>query len=388
MFVVHGMQDLNVRTKNFGQWWDALAANGVERKIWLSQTGHVDPFDYRRAAWVDTLHQWFDHYLLGYDNGIQSAADGRHRAPPRPVDPPTGLARRPAPRPTTVHPVNGPAGRRSALAKRRSGRDGLDLHRQPRSRRDQLGRRTSTSRPPDKAGFTTAPLTKDLRVSGSSRVTVTATPTTSSAHLSAVLVDLGPDTIRNYAGAGEGILTGTDRTCWGASTAGDSSCYLTTSADKADVGYTVFSRGWADLGHYASDRKGVPLTPGKPYTITLDLAATDHVVPAGHRLALIVAGTDNGLIDPPAEQADPHPRPGALGCQGAVRRRRRRVCAGHVRRAPERRGGRPGRYAVLARDPGSPDGGAAPAGRRRSLTTLRRRALCDLRQGQERSRSR
>ena len=25
VFVVHGMQDLNVRTKHFGQWWDALA---------------------------------------------------------------------------------------------------------------------------------------------------------------------------------------------------------------------------------------------------------------------------------------------------------------------------------------------------------------------------
>ena len=36
-------------------------SNGVERKIWLSQTGHVDPFDFRRAAWVDTLHRWFDH---------------------------------------------------------------------------------------------------------------------------------------------------------------------------------------------------------------------------------------------------------------------------------------------------------------------------------------
>ncbi len=71
VFVAQGMQDLNVRTKNFGQWWNALAANGVQRKIWLSQTGHVDPFDYRRSAWVDTLHQWFDHYLMGVDNGVQ-----------------------------------------------------------------------------------------------------------------------------------------------------------------------------------------------------------------------------------------------------------------------------------------------------------------------------
>lgn len=33
-------------------------------------------------------------------------------------------------------------------------------------------------------------------------------------------------------------------------------------------------------------------------TVLANLAATDHVVPAGHRLALIVAGTDAGLIEP------------------------------------------------------------------------------------------
>ena len=153
---------------------------------------------------------------------------------------------------------------------------------------------------PEKAGFVTKPLTQDLRLSGSSKVTVTATPTTSTAHLSAVLVDLGPDTIRDYADGGEGITTLTDRTCWGPSTTGDSSCYKVTQAKKTDVAATVLSRGWADLGNYASDLKGVPLTPGKAYTITLDLAATDHVVPAGHRLALIVAGTDKDLIDPPS----------------------------------------------------------------------------------------
>lgn len=153
---------------------------------------------------------------------------------------------------------------------------------------------------PGKAGFVTKPLTTDLRVSGSSTVTVTATPSTTTAHLTAVLVDLGPDTIRDYADAAEGITTLTDRTCWGPSTTGDSSCFRATQAKTTAVDYTIFSRGWADLGNHASDTKGVPLTPGKPYTITLDLHASDHVIPAGHRLALIVAGTDKDLIDPPS----------------------------------------------------------------------------------------
>ncbi|WP_369393516.1 Xaa-Pro dipeptidyl-peptidase [Streptomyces sp. CG1] len=299
VFLVHGMQDLNVRTKHFGQWWDALARHGVERKIWLSQTGHVDPFDYRRGAWVDTLHRWFDHELLGYDNGIdrEPMAD-IERHPDQwvtsPVWPPQATSS------TVLHPAPGTKAGVGTLGLRPA--TGTETFTDdPRLSETDWAAHLTTSGP-EKSGFLTAPLTHDLRLSGSSTVTVTATPTTTSAHLSAVLVDLGPDTIRDYADSAEGITTLTDRTCWGESTAGDSACFKETKARTAKVDYTVFSRGWADLGHYASPDKGVPLTPGKAYTMTLRLAATDHVVPKGHRLALIIAGTDKDLIDPPASK--------------------------------------------------------------------------------------
>ncbi|MFF4489279.1 Xaa-Pro dipeptidyl-peptidase [Streptomyces sp. NPDC001544] len=297
VFLVHGMQDLNVRTKHFGQWWDALARHGVERKIWLSQTGHVDPFDYRRADWVETLHRWFDHELLGYANGIdrEPMAD-IERHPDQWV---TSKAWPPrTTQATTLRPTPGSQAGVGTLGLRK-GSGTETFTDDPRlSETDWAARITEPS--PEKAGFLTEPLTRDLRLSGSSEVTVTATPTTSTAHLSAVLVDIGPDTIRDYADAAEGITTLTNRTCWGESTAGDSACFKATRAKTVSVGYTVLSRGWADLGNYASDLKGRPLTPGKAYTITLDLAATDHVVPEGHRLALIVAGTDKDLIDPPS----------------------------------------------------------------------------------------
>ncbi|GGX43768.1 Xaa-Pro dipeptidyl-peptidase [Streptomyces fructofermentans] len=297
VFVIHGMQDLNVRPKHFGQWWDGLARNGVDRRIWLSQTGHVDPFDFRRAEWADTLHRWFDHELLGYDNGVDDEPMARvERAPDQWVTsdvwPPraTGTVQlRPG---KGAQPGVGTLGLRGGSGTETFTDDPANDEADWASRID-----LST---PDKAGFATGPLTRDLRLSGSSRVTVSVTPSTTTAHLSAVLVDLGPDTVRDYAAAGEGITTLTERTCWGPSTAGDSSCFRETRARTADVEHTVVSRGWADLGNHASDTEGAPLAPGRRYTITLDLHATDHVVPAGHRLALIVAGTDRDLIDPPS----------------------------------------------------------------------------------------
>jgi X-Pro dipeptidyl-peptidase len=297
VFLIHGMQDLNVRMQHVGPWWDALAKNGVPRKIWLSQTGHVDPFDFRRATWVETLHRWFDHELLGYDNGIdrEPMAD-IERHPDQWVTsktwPPRGTST------TTLRPAQGtrPGVGTLGLTTARGTETFTD---DPALSETDWSARIDTPTP-DKAGFTTGPLTEDLRLSGSSQVTVVATPTTTTAHLSAVLVDLGPDTIRDYAASGEGITTLTDRTCWGADTTGDSACFKETRARTTDVGHTVVSRGWADLGTHADPGKGRPLTPGRAYTLTLDLGATDHVVPAGHRLALIVAGTDKDLIDPPS----------------------------------------------------------------------------------------
>ncbi|MGW5862759.1 Xaa-Pro dipeptidyl-peptidase [Streptomyces sp. NPDC055239] len=298
VFAVHGGQDLNVRTKHLGQWWDALADAGVDRKLWLSQTGHVDPFDFRRGDWVRTLHRWFDHELLGYDNGIDrepmadiERAPGKWTTdrvwPPRATDT------------VKLRPGKGTSPGVGTLTTK-PGTGSETFTDDPKLSETDWAAQIDSSTP-SKAGFTSKPLSSDLRLSGSSEVTVTATPTTRTAHLSAVLVDLGPATIRDYAGAGEGITTLPERTCWGPSTDGDSSCYKETAAKTADVDYTVFSRGWADLGNWADDHKGRPLTPGKPHTITLDLAASDHVVPKGHRLALIVAGTDKGLIDPPAD---------------------------------------------------------------------------------------
>ncbi|GAA3388478.1 Xaa-Pro dipeptidyl-peptidase [Streptomyces roseoviridis] len=299
VFVVHGQQDLNVRAHHFGRWWDALAAHGVERKIWLSQTGHVDPFDFRRADWVRTLHRWFDHYLLGHDNGIdrEPMAD-IERAPDRWTTdrswPPRGTA------PTVLRPAPGAAPGTGTLGRNPAAPGSTETFTDDPAL-DELDWAADADRStPAKVSFTTRPLTRDLRISGASTVTVTATPTTATAHLTAVLVDLGPDTIRAYHQPGEGITTLAERTCWGASTDGDSACYKETRARTADVAHTVVSRGWADLGTWADPRRGRPLTPGRAYTITLNLAAADHVVPAGHRLALIVAGTDKGLLDPPS----------------------------------------------------------------------------------------
>ncbi|WP_329063146.1 Xaa-Pro dipeptidyl-peptidase [Amycolatopsis sp. NBC_01480] len=298
VFLSHGVNDLNVRTINFGQWWDALAANGVQRKIWLAQTGHVDPFDYRRAEWVDTLHQWFDHYLMGIDNGIEKQPMATvERQPDQWADqssyPAAGVAA------TTLRPHSGSTAGVGTLSTSASSGTASFTDNVRGTEDAWAGSPAATSA--NRVLYSTGTLSSPLQVSGTSSITVTATPSTSSARLSAMLVDYGSATIRNYAGAGEGIKTGSSETCWGSNAPGDDACYKVTTADTTNVGYTVISRGWADLANYQSLSQEQPLTPGQPYTMTFRLASTDHVVPQGHQLALIIGGTDTDVITGPSK---------------------------------------------------------------------------------------
>ena len=78
VFVVHGLNDWNVMTNNFAAWWDKLAQAGVTRKIWLHQGGHGGPGNNATytlpggQSWTyrQTENRWFDHELMGIDNGI------------------------------------------------------------------------------------------------------------------------------------------------------------------------------------------------------------------------------------------------------------------------------------------------------------------------------
>ena len=73
VFVVHGLNDWNVKTKAFAEWWYRLDRYGVPRKIWLHNGGHGGPgpagspgaVAYKRAE-----NRWFDHELFGVENGI------------------------------------------------------------------------------------------------------------------------------------------------------------------------------------------------------------------------------------------------------------------------------------------------------------------------------
>jgi X-Pro dipeptidyl-peptidase len=286
VFVVHGVNDLNVQTKHFAQWWDALAKRGVPRKIWLSQPGHVDPFDFRRAEWVPTLHRWFDYWLQGLNNGIMR-------------EPQATIERRPD---VWVNERTWPARGAFSLPVRPGANGTLGLRPAPPGTvativdDPTLSEAQAVSDPntavPGRQVFLSAPLPRDVRISGTPTISLRVKVSQPNTELSARLVDYGTAPRINYRGPEEGIRTLETESCWGASTAADDACYFDTEKDVVTTDLGVLTRGWVDAAHRDSLTRPQPLTPGRWYTVTWRLHAYDTVLPAGRVLGLVLTLSD------------------------------------------------------------------------------------------------
>ena len=292
VFVVHGMNDLNVQGVHFGQWWDALAANNVPRKIWLSQEGHVDPFDFRRAAWVDTLHRWFDFWLMDIDNGIMSEpmADVERAADVWQTSalwPPAGT--------TTVNYVLQGTGNPGVLASSGAGSGSLSLTDAPSLSEANAVSSPTTNRTGRKV-YQTPVLTSALRISGTPTITLRVRSSKATTTLTAKLVAYGTATRVNYRASGEGISTLTTQSCWGSSSSTDDACYKDTAKVVSSAAFQVLSRGWMDGQHRDSLTSTTPMNTSTFYTITWKLRPIDQVIPAGQRLGLVLTLSDAEFV--------------------------------------------------------------------------------------------
>lgn len=67
---VQGTTDEDVLPVNLSDWWDAIP---TFKRLVLPRFSHVyPPADEADYPWWPMLHAWFDHWLLGYDTGVES----------------------------------------------------------------------------------------------------------------------------------------------------------------------------------------------------------------------------------------------------------------------------------------------------------------------------
>ncbi len=81
--IVHGLNDDNVRTKEFDLMYQAYQKAGVNVKLLLHQDAHLTPsypagnleFYIDGESYNNVLNRWFSHYLCGVENGAENMAD-------------------------------------------------------------------------------------------------------------------------------------------------------------------------------------------------------------------------------------------------------------------------------------------------------------------------
>ncbi|CRK58607.1 Putative Xaa-Pro dipeptidyl-peptidase (X-Pro dipeptidyl-peptidase) (X-prolyl-dipeptidyl aminopeptidase) (X-PDAP) [Alloactinosynnema sp. L-07] len=247
VFVMHGQADWNVKSMQYAQWWDALKANNVPRKIWLHRGGHAAP---SRSDYQATVLRWFDHHLKGIDNGIMTE-------PKADVQFPDGTWQTyadwpdPAARDVTLR-----LGATSATA---PGTLSFGAGGEVKQTFTDNGRTSTASTlvaSPDSANgsrliYRGSTLTSAAKLSGAPRVSLRmAVENRKDANLTALLVD--------YGGSSPVIVT----------------------------------RGWLDPQNRTDITSGSALVQGTEYDLTFKMQPKDYVFASGHRIGLVVISTD------------------------------------------------------------------------------------------------
>jgi X-Pro dipeptidyl-peptidase len=285
VFVVHGLNDWNVKTKQFARWWDALAKHKVPRKIWLHQGGHLNPFSFQQQAWLSTLHRWFDYWLYEIPNGIMKEPMVRiERAP--------GSWEQHATWPDKkAEKVRMPLGAGGKLGKQSHGQPKRleTLIDNPKRTAEQLASNPE-SPSPNRLAYLGDPLQKDLRISGTPKIRIRASIDRPVANLTALLVDYGTDTRVDYQ---KGLARTDQRICYGQGIPGDDGCAYLYQHQTHVSSFEIVTRGWLDPQNRISDSKAKPVIPGKEYTFEWDLQADDYVFKKGHRIGIVLVSSDH-----------------------------------------------------------------------------------------------
>lgn len=294
VFVVHGINDENVRPDHFSKWWKEL--KHTRTKLWITQTGHIDPFDFRRAEWVNTIHRWFDQELWGIKNGIRNEPEitversagvfADYSAWPD-LEMDKVKLRLADAGPTSAGILK--TGPKPRPGEPRVFQTFLDTPSQSQtSMQSNLDIVT-----PNKRVFLTEPLLQDVRISGTPFVSLRASADQIDTNVGALLIDWGTDERVNW-GSGDGIQTLATEDCWGESSVNDEPCYRQTVTRVSTADRQRVTKGILDARNRNSLTTPEDLIPGEEYMFDFPLLPEDYIFKAGHRIAFVVVGSYPG----------------------------------------------------------------------------------------------
>ena len=306
--IVHGLNDYNVRTKEFDLMYQAYEKAGVPAKILLHQDGHLTPtypsgglsFLIGEESYDAILNQWFSHYLYGLDNGVEDMAAVTAQSN------------------TNTMEWNSYDSWKAESAITLTGASAAEESASISSDYAAIGVDRSNWKDTFTAGSTassamyTMDVTQDTTIKGSVAVNFSAATRNGEGDkaladrdglmVSAMLVDIAPqgETFPTCNTSGSYV----DKTTLaedGAWQGGGLDNFDLVKLNTEEVSYKIITRGWMDLCNpdagydSASAANGISLVEGQAYDYTLYLQPNLYEVPAGHTLALVLYAYEPGM---------------------------------------------------------------------------------------------
>lgn len=280
VFIIHGINDWNVKTNQCLPLFKALEEKGVERKILLHQGEHVYVYDLEGSGTLDMVERWLDHYLKGIDNGIDKEPKVLVESN---LDQLKWMA-------SDTWPPAGCKGESFPVKSRGEARIVDDLsatvfRKEKDNRKEWLDQLVLCEDPEYMNRFrimwsdsdSGVDSEKDIRIAGTVKVGFDAAIDRDTAILSAMLVDIGrQNRITAEEVAVENAPEGTFR----------------FGLEKEPSMYKVISRGWLNAQNRTCLWSKEKIEPNQYYHYEIEMVPTDHTLQKGHNLAFILYGTD------------------------------------------------------------------------------------------------
>lgn len=284
-FIVHGLNDWNVMPNQCDLLWKALEKYDAPRKLILHQGDHIYIHDLESGNFNEIMHMWLDYWLYGIDNGVMEKV-------------PNVLIQSNLDQNKWHSSSNWPADG-SCLKKFDIGQvpeevtfvDDLSAtvyHRDKNNLSEWLDE-LITGEVKKKGHFIKflgEKLEEEVRMSGRVKVSFSAAIDKPTAILSAMLVEYGEDNrmlVKQEIAEKDGIT-------WGLNT--PKSDIKRFIYEEMPSKYRVISRGWMNAQNRECIWNKEAIEPGTFYDYSFTMIPMDYTVKAGHKLGVILYGTD------------------------------------------------------------------------------------------------
>lgn len=250
LLMSHGFNDWNVMPEHSYRIYEAAKTKGLPSQIYYHQNGHGGPPP------IKMMNRWFTRYLHQVENGVENDARAWIVRENDKRENPTAYKEFPNPAASDVTLyLNAGAPGRGVLTTEPSKEQGKEkLVDNYSFKGASLAQAEFTNH---RLIYVTPTLTKDVHISGTSKVTVMLSSNKPAANLSVWLVSLP----------------------W-------------TEGRKPKITDNIITRGWADPQNHKSITQGEPLAPGKFYKVSFDLMPDDQVIPKGQQIGLMIFSSD------------------------------------------------------------------------------------------------